>query len=126
MRSCNKEGEKGLKCSKCMYQVAIKNKNQKKKALVKLRKHEKECKEEKKLDDKTEESGDIFGGTTANYQTIQVEETDESNEEYKLETQTEKEGIGPTLERPDGEGNGNSSNNGYNGSDADLLNHDTS
>ena len=39
---------------------------------------EKECKEEKKLDDKTEESGDIFGGTTANYQTIQVE-TDESN-----------------------------------------------
>ena len=60
-----------------MYQVAIKNKNQKKKALVKLRKHEKdqhvsekECKEEKKLDDKIEESGEIFGGTT-----IQVEET---------------------------------------------------
>ena len=25
------------------------------------------------------------------------------------------------MERPDGEGNGNSSNNGYNGSDADLL-----
>ena len=44
----------------------------------------------------------------------------------KLETQTEKERIGPTLERPDGEGNGNSSNNGYNGSDADLLNPDTS
>ena len=45
-----------------MFQVAIKNKNQKKKALVKLRKHEKECKEEKKMDDKidkTEESGDI-------------------------------------------------------------------
>ena len=61
MRASNKEEEKGLKCSKCMYQVAIKNKNQKKKALVKLRKHEKECKEEKKMDDKidkTEESGD--------------------------------------------------------------------
>ena len=60
MRASNKEGEKGLKCSKCMFQVAIKNKNQKKKALVKLRKHE--CKEEKKMDDKidkTEESGDI-------------------------------------------------------------------
>ena len=70
MRSSHKEGEKGLKRSKCMYEVAIKNKNQKKKALVKLRKHEKECKEEKKLDDKTEESGEIFGGTT-----IQVEET---------------------------------------------------
>ena len=56
----------------------------------------------------------------------QIEETDESNEEYKLETQTEKERIGPTLERPDGEGNGNSSNNGYNGSDADLLNPDNS
>ena len=63
MRSSNKEGGKGLKYSKCMYQVAIKNKNQKKKALVKLRKHEKECKKEKKLDDKTEESGEIFGGT---------------------------------------------------------------
>ena len=31
MRASNKEGEKGLKCSKCMFQVAIKNKNQKKK-----------------------------------------------------------------------------------------------
>ena len=46
-----------------MFQVAIKNKNQKKKALVKLRKHEKECKEEKQLDDKTEEAGEIFRGT---------------------------------------------------------------
>ena len=46
---------------------------------MKIKKNEAECKEEKKLDDKTEESGDIFGGTTANYQTIQVEETDESN-----------------------------------------------
>ena len=66
-----------------MYEVTIKNKNQKKKALVKLRKHEKECKEEKKLDDKTEESGEIFGGTTANCPVIQVDETDESNDGYQ-------------------------------------------
>ena len=62
MRANNKEEEKGLKCSKCRFQVAIKNRNQKKKALGKLRKHEKECKEEKKMDDKidkTEEYGDI-------------------------------------------------------------------
>ena len=52
---------------------------------MKIKKHEVDCKgvqTDNELDDNTEES-DIFSGTTANYQeTIQVDETDESKEEY--------------------------------------------